>query len=92
MNKIRKSIPCVLFLFLFFALTVSINFLHTEKTAKDIASCPACQFLSSSLAVQTIHFFVPPEIHYLGIINAAEFRVRASGVFVACSPRSPPAV
>lgn len=79
-------------LLLFAAVSLSINFLHTETGPVGRPDCPACHFLTSSLSTSPGVVFHLPALLCQGTLAAAEPYVSAE-VFISrlCS-RSPPQV
>jgi hypothetical protein len=90
MIKSPKKHILFLFSFMFLALTLLVNFFHTEKTLKDERSCPACHYQNSSLASQTIHFFYHPQIFLIEKIKTFESFNYSSFIPTSFSPRGPP--
>jgi hypothetical protein len=90
MVKERKSAALILFLLLFLTLTLSINFLHTEKTLSFHDRCPACQFQMFSLATPTIHFFHHPGLSLLEMVAFVTDAKSERFFAIGLSPRSPP--
>ena len=58
---------------LFAAMTVSVNFLHTETSFKPDASCPACRLQASSVAVHEVDGIVAPRLQLLEFVAALEY-------------------
>jgi len=58
---------------LFAALTVSVNFLHTETSFKPDSSCPACRLQASSLAVHEVDGIVAPRLRLLEFVAVLEY-------------------
>ncbi len=92
MIKRDKKIPALISIFLLLAVPVVINFCHTEGIKGTDTSCPACRFLSSSLVVAQIDFFLLPIFSFLEMLGA-EVRQDYTALVVAEFPaRSPPVV
>jgi len=88
MNRYLRLIPILIFL----AVVVSINFFHTETTLVDSRDCPACHFLSSTLATLAVLVAVLSIVLIVAYLAAVE-PVRAYEAFVLnFSTRSPPSV
>jgi len=90
MSETKKNRYLLGFLIVFFSLTVSIGFFHTEKTIVPSPSCPACHFQGTALAVHIIDFFQQPEIRFIEVLKICsdlEFFDIPSFVI---SPRGPP--
>jgi len=88
-SRVRAGLR-VLFLVAFVALTLGINFLHTESGPGARSDCPACQFLSSSLSTSPGAVFVVPALLYRGTLVPAEpLRSNEAVILTLCS-RSPP--
>jgi hypothetical protein len=51
MSRRKHGVLCVAVLLLFLLATFFVHFFHTEKGLRPSASCPACHFQSTSLAV-----------------------------------------
>ncbi len=92
MIKRKKKLFNLLFLFLFLAVTLFINFFHTEKTPKDDQYCPACRFQHSSLASNTINFFNLPQLLFLEILKSLESSSCLQIFSIDLAPRGPPQV
>jgi hypothetical protein len=79
----------VIFVF-FLAVTLLIDFFHTEKTLRENPSCPACHFQNSSLATQTDHCLYQPHIDFVEVIEAFRVFSYERLIPVDLSPRGPP--
>jgi hypothetical protein len=90
MGKTEKRLVNFVFFLMFLCLTLAIHFFHTEKILAFHHDCPACQFLSSSLAIQTIHFFTHPQLQFLESIKAVESSDYIFYFLKNLSSRSPP--
>jgi hypothetical protein len=77
-------------MFAFVAITLGINFLHTETGPAGRGDCPACHFLTSSLSTGPGVGFLLPALLCLEMLPAVESCL-SNEVFVLhlCS-RSPP--
>lgn len=80
----------ILFLAAFAAITLGINFLHTESGPGGGGDCPACHFLTSSLSTGPGVVIALPALLFQGTLAAVE-PLRSPEVVVQsrCS-RSPP--
>jgi hypothetical protein len=79
-----------LLLLAFAAITLSINFLHTEKGPLGGKDCPACHFLTSSLSTGPGVVLALPALLYQGVLASVEpLRPIETVVRSLCS-RSPP--
>jgi hypothetical protein len=85
-----RSLSLFLVLFVFFGLTVTIDFFHTEKTATPDPSCPACHFQSSALAIHLIVFFYNPEIRFIEIVREFPSFKYSYTAFQPITARGPP--
>ncbi len=56
----------VSFLLIFLFTTLFINFFHIEKNLTEERTCPACNFLNSSLTTSQINFFTLPRLTAIG--------------------------
>jgi len=82
----------IAFLLAFAAITLGVNFLHTETGIFGRNDCPACHFLTSSLSTGPGFVFVVPALLCRGTLTPVE-PVRSNDVFVlSLSSRSPPQV
>jgi hypothetical protein len=57
------------FLIIFFSVTATISVCHTETGLKSDPSCPECNFQSTCLATAVIHFYQPPVISPIEIMD-----------------------
>ena len=80
------------FLSIFFLLTLSINYFHTENDINCSNFCPACQFQNSTLATATIPFFHLPQLNILRILRIFESSSIHQLFFISPSSRSPPQI
>lgn len=77
-------------LFVVLAVTLLINFAHTERTLHSSSDCPACHFQNSSLATQVTPCLFLPRIAFIEVVEAAvssEYRYLAA---IDLSSRGPP--
>jgi hypothetical protein len=82
--------PRILFLLAFAAITLGVNFLHTEKGPLGRDDCPACHFLSSSLSTSPGIVLIMPALLCQGVLAPVEpLRPNETVVLSLCS-RSPP--
>ncbi len=78
------------FLLAFAAVALGINFFHTETGLCGRNDCPACHFLTSSMATGPGVVFALPSLLCRGTLVPAELSfVSETVVFALCS-RSPP--
>ncbi len=80
----------LIFLFIFFLVTVSINFFHIEKTIIENANCPAGNFLHSTLTTAHINFFFMPAPGFLNLIQTVDFFHYNDLFAIHTRSRSPP--
>jgi len=74
----------------FAALSIGINFFHTENSAAGQASCPACHFLVFSQSVGPVLSFILPLLIVLGAVFVeTAVRIHETGIRILLS-RSPP--
>ncbi|OGD11441.1 MAG: hypothetical protein A2W20_08480 [Candidatus Aminicenantes bacterium RBG_16_66_30] len=86
----RNKIADIALLAVFCSLTLLVNFFHTEKATDGGQACPACQFLSSSIATQVTQCLFVPQLEFVDVIEAfLVFRFEQL-VSVDRSPRGPP--
>ena len=90
-KKYRKYYN-IIFLFTFLAVTLSINFLHTEKTLTENDNCPACNFLNSSFTTSQINFFHLPPPFISGILKSHYAFTYKYIITIDPSSRSPPEI
>ena len=74
----------------FAAVTLGINFAHTEKTVGGGKDCPACHFLTSSLSTSPGIVFLVPALLCQGTLPAVEPCRASETVVLSRSSRSPP--
>lgn len=79
------------FLALFFIITLSINFFHTEDSLQSNHNCPACQFQNSTFATSQINFFHLPQLVLLEALKTLENFHYSHLFFINPTSRSPPA-
>lgn len=89
--KNRRQISFqIAFLFVFFIVTLLVNFIHTEKTLFHKDNCPACNFQNSTFATGQINFFQIPELFFIDIIRiSSSFHLKEIFLISSCV-RSPP--
>jgi hypothetical protein len=86
----KESFLLIAFLVVFFAVSLLINFFHTEKTIFHKDNCPACNFLNSTFATGQINFFQIPELFFIDIIKTSlSFHLKETFLISSCG-RSPP--
>jgi hypothetical protein len=78
------------FLFIFFSVTLFINFFHTEETLTEERDCPACQFMHSSLTISQINFFILPQLSVIGFLQTIQSSHYVNILAVHPFSRSPP--
>jgi len=92
MDLQKKKLFNIAFLFLFFIITSSINFLHTEHTITKDDNCPACQFQSFSLTTAQINFFFLPPPPFFKILRSYVFFNYTFIFSLTPNSRSPPQI
>lgn len=75
----------------FAAVTLGVNFLHTETGPGGRDDCPACQFLTSSLSTSPGLVFLVPGLLVHGTLAAVESLRSPEVVVLSLCSRSPPA-
>jgi len=90
MDKSKRKIFNLVFLFLFLNLTLFINFFHTEEIISDTDNCPACQFQNSSITTSQINFFILPPPPITGNLEDFYSFDYHSIIYIEPSSRSPP--
>jgi len=80
----------ILFLLAFSAITLGINFLHTEKGVIGGDDCPACHFLTSSLATSPGVAIIVPDLLFQGDLTPGPALPSNDLVVLSLSSRSPP--
>jgi hypothetical protein len=80
------------FLIIFFTVTATISVCHTETGLKPDPSCPACSFQSTCLATAVIHFYQPPVISPVEIMDYSAAVHCIDEVAPNFASRSPPMV
>ena len=90
MLKKHRKYYNIIFLFTFLAVTLSINFLHTEKTLIENDNCPACKFLNSSFTTSQINFFHLPQFLLLDRLKIFESFNYQQIFFIHPNSRDPP--
>jgi hypothetical protein len=86
----RNRIAGVALLAVFCSLTLLVNFFHEEKTIEGGQACPACQFLSSSIATQVAQCLFIPRLEFIDVIEPFLVSRDERIVSVDRSPRGPP--
>jgi len=91
-EKLRRSLV-ILFLVAFAALTLGIDFFHTEGRNAGFGrnECPACHFLSSSLSVSPVAAFILPALLCRTRPPTVEADRLVEVPVLSLSSRSPPA-
>jgi hypothetical protein len=74
--------------FLFASLFV--NFFHTEKGPRPDATCPACHFQTTSLAVALILAIVLPRLLFVEILSVREHDLETPAIIFDLVSRPPP--
>ncbi len=92
MFKKHRKYYNIIFLFTFLAVTLFINFLHTEETLTENDNCPACNFLNSSFTTSQINFFHLPQLLLLNRLKIFEYFHSNQIFFIDTSSRSPPQI
>ena len=92
MSKVQKKYSNLIFLFFFLAVTLFINFFHTEHALQASNACPACRFQNSTLATSQIHFFHLPQLSLLETLKTFETFHHNQLFFITPSSRSPPQI
>jgi len=77
-------------LVLFVAITLGINFAHTEKCVGGGKDCPACHFLTSSLSAGPGVVFLVPALLCQGMLPAAEPCRAIEVILLSATSRAPP--
>jgi hypothetical protein len=77
-------------LLLFAAVSLTINFLHTESGPRGRGDCPACHFLTSSLSTNPVVVFLVPDLVCRGTLVPVESPALNEAVVLSRSSRSPP--
>lgn len=80
------------FLFIFFILTLSINFFHCDKNPEKNNFCPACHFQNSTLTTSQINFFHLPQLSLLEIRISFDSFNYTQIYFIHTASRSPPQI
>ena len=90
-DALRRCLP-VLAALVFVAVTLGIEFFHTEDSVAGQRECPACQFHHSSLSVSPVTLISLPPLVCHGVVPPAE-PLEAGEAFVLSRPsRAPPLV
>lgn len=92
MSKIQKKYSIIIFLFAFLAVTLFINFFHTEHGLQTSNTCPACHFQNSSLTTNQINFFHLPQLSLLETLKTFETSNHNQFFFITPASRSPPQI
>jgi hypothetical protein len=74
----------------FVAISLGINFAHTEKSVAESKDCPACHFLHSSLSTSPGVVLIVPALLCQGTLPAAEPCRTFEVVVLYTTSRSPP--
>lgn len=92
MSKRLSRRLSVAFLLLFVAVTLSIDFFHTEgkNRGANRDNCPACRFLNSALSISPDIPFVLIVLVCQGTLAPADHRRLAEVTGLSVSSRSPP--
>ncbi len=90
MIKQNRTAFNLLFLLIFLALSLGINFFHIENTTESRKNCPACHFQSSTLLTAHINFAYLPQLTQLEIISQFEAQPYRQLSFTSPLSRSPP--
>jgi hypothetical protein len=90
MNKKSRRIFHLLILGTFLALTLFINFLHTDHSISSSKTCPACRFQGSTLTTSQINFFQIPQLFVLDSLKISEDSAGNQVFLVRPASRSPP--
>jgi hypothetical protein len=86
----RNRYADVAFLAVFFVLTLLVGFIHTEKTVEGGQACPACRYMSSSIATQAVPIMFVPQIDVLNVVEVCLVLRYELLLSVDRSPRGPP--
>lgn len=90
-DALRRRLP-ILVALVFVAVTLGIEFFHTEDSVAGQRDCPACQFHHSSLSVSPVALISLPPLVCRGVVPPAE-PLQAGEAFVLSKPsRAPPLV
>lgn len=79
-----------LFLLAFAAVALGINFFHNETGLFGRDDCPACHFITSSMATGPGVVFALPSLLCRGTLAPAESFLLSETIVFALSSRSPP--
>ena len=90
MKSKRRRIFNLLFLGTFLALTLFINFFHTDHSVSSCKTCPACQFQNSTLTTSQINFFQIPQLYVLDSLHFCENSIGDQISLILPASRSPP--
>jgi len=90
MNKQDRILLNLLFLLVFFIISLGINFLHVETTPESQKNCPACHFQNSTLLTARIYFINLPQLIQLEILSRIEVKLYEQFCFTSPRSRSPP--
>jgi len=90
MKSKHRLIIHLLFLGCFLALTLFINFFHTDHSVSSSKTCPACQFQNSTLTTSQINFFQIPQLYMLDSLNICENSIGDQIYLISPASRSPP--
>jgi hypothetical protein len=92
MSKIQKKYSNLIFLCVFLAVTLFINFFHTEHALQTSNACPACHFQNSTLITSQITFFHLPQLSLLETLKTFETSHYNQLFFITPPCRSPPQI
>ena len=92
MSKAQKKYSNIIFLFAFLAVTLFINFFHTEHAVQTNNTCPACHFQNSTLTTSQINFFHLPQLSLLETLKTFETFNQDQLFFITPASRSPPQI
>jgi hypothetical protein len=92
MSKERSRSLLVAFLLLFVAVTLNIDFFHTEAKNRGANrdNCPACHFLNSALSISPDISFTLIVLVCQGMLAPADHRRLAEVSVLSVPSRSPP--
>jgi len=76
----------------YFALTASFHFFHSETTVSERSDCPACQFNSSNSSPVPFAVFEPPPPSFLDWTPVRAEPARGVTLDVGINTRAPPLV
>jgi hypothetical protein len=88
--KKKRLLLSLLFLSIFFSVTLFANFFHTERTVDDNDNCPACHFLNSTFLTTQIHLFHLPPLTSEGLVETFSLSSYVSSAVALFLTRAPP--